>query len=266
MKFTLEENAADSLRRSVAYFIENTPTGLKAAVKEIVSAVELYVKLQLVHADCDPSHPVLVYERFRVRVSGSPPGYDLEPEGTATVSFAQALERLKWLGHGIPTVDVAQINTLKRLRNALEHHSAIRNSEDVRKMYAAVAAFTIRYLHTRLHLAFLELVDGDDWREALRLEPELRHLAELSAKQVYGGLVAAEERAAGTATCVQCGADCMIPHESYYGGFRCVVCGFVHDVEMCYGCREEFFVGLLTPAEGDTLLCSACHKRVYGAG
>ena len=58
----------------------------------------------------------------------------------------------------------------------------------------------------------------------------------------------------------------MVPHQSYYGGFRCVVCGFVHEVEECYGCREEFFVGLLTPAEGDTLLCSACDRRFHEAG
>lgn len=263
MKFSLEENAADSLRRSVAYFVENTPSGLKVAVKELVSALELYLKQQLVRLDRDPSNPVLVYERFRVRVAGNPPVYDLQPEGIATVRFDQALERLKWLGHELSSLDMAQINKLKRLRNSLEHHSVEQKAEDVRKMYAAVVAFAIRYLHIYLNRSFLDLVDGEQWRAALQVEPELRNLSEFSAKQVYANLVAAERRAIGTATCSGCGADCMIPHDSYYGGYRCVVCGFQHDVEMCYGCKKEFFIELLTAAEGDTTLCQDCHRRVY---
>jgi hypothetical protein len=263
MKFTLEQNAADSLRRSVRYFAENTPSGLKASVKELVSALELFLKHQLSQLDLNPSFPVLVYEDFLVKVSANPRQYVLEPRGEKTVTFDKAIERLGWLGSPIAKPDVAMLNQLKRIRNELEHFEVDQPPALVRSTFSAVVGFVIRYLHVYLNLSFYDLVDGEEWREALLVEPSLRSLAERSAREVYKTLITAEHRAIGVSKCVKCGADCMISDKAYYDGFRCVVCGFRHDIEECHSCREVFFIDLLSADEGDTLICDYCHKNAW---
>jgi hypothetical protein len=258
MRYSIEENAADSLRRSVAYFAERTQSGLKAAVKELISALELYVKVQLVRLDRDPSNPVLVYERFTVSLADNPRRYELKPSGPATVRFDQALERLAWLGHEIAPTDAAQIRQLKRIRNTLEHFSVEQEDPSVRTLYAAVIGFVIGYLHVYLSCSFFDVVDSVSWQAALAAEPSLRRVATLSAKEIYQNLVAAADRAIGVSECAQCGADVMIPSSGYFSGYRCVVCGFVHEVEECYSCKKAFYLPTLDPHEGDTALCTAC--------
>lgn len=262
MKFTLEQNAADSLRRSVSYFSENTPSGLKASVKELVSALELFLKHQLAQLDLNPSSPVLVYEEFAVKVSGSPKQYILEPRGNRTVTFDEAINRLSWLGAPIANFDVDMLKKLKRIRNELEHLEVNQHPGNVRNIFCAVVGFVIRYLHIYLGLSFLNLVDGNEWRKALSIEPSLRSLAEKSAREIYTNLIAAEFRAIGVAKCAKCEADCMISDKGYYNGFRCIVCGFRHEIEECYSCKKAFFLDLLHANEGDTLLCTDCNKNL----
>jgi len=63
MKFSIMENAADSLHRVAQYYSENTISGLKAAVKELISCVELFTKEKIRRLDLDPSDPVFdLYE------------------------------------------------------------------------------------------------------------------------------------------------------------------------------------------------------------
>ncbi len=64
MKFTLKENAIDSLNRSFLYFSEGTLSGLKAAVKEAISSIELFLKEKIRTLDVDPEAPCLVYDKM----------------------------------------------------------------------------------------------------------------------------------------------------------------------------------------------------------
>src|SRR5262249_51822059 len=137
------QNADDSLRRSVSSFAEGTQSGLKAAIKELVSALELYVKARLAKLDLDPVNPVLVYERFTVSIGKDPKRYELKPKGLATVTLEQALERLAWLGHEMSPLDAAQIRKLRRVRNELEHFSVEQNGPLAHQLYAAGVGLTI---------------------------------------------------------------------------------------------------------------------------
>ena len=211
MNLSLEQNAADSLRRSVTYFAEDTASGLKAAVKELVSAMELYVKAQLARLDLDPSNPVLVYEQFRVEVVDGPPRrHVLTPTGVNTVRFNEALKRLKWLDHEVAPADAVLIQKLKKARNDLEHYVVALEVHDVRSLYVAVVGFAIRYLHAYLDTSFLDVVDGVAWRKALDVEPALRDAAELSAKEVFEGLILATDQAEGVSGCANCGARLLV--------------------------------------------------------
>jgi len=263
MKFTLTENANDSLRRAIRYFAENSPSGLKASVKELVSALELLVKEYLVLKDLDPTNPVLLYDRLKIGIDRSGARYVLTRVGLNTVTFDQALERLDWIGHSIGKADVEQLKALKRLRNAVEHLEIEASVPVVRTIFAAAMGFVFRFMEVYIQRRFLDTIDDTDWRTALLLEPELRNSAELSARQVFSNLVAAEHRAIGVATCASCGADCMISYESYWGGYQCVVCGFKHDVETCYGCNRTVFLRELTETEGGTAMCDECVHKYY---
>jgi hypothetical protein len=131
----------------------------------------------------------------------------------------------------------------------------------VRKLYAAVVGFVMRYVHVYLGLSFLDLVEQKAWRKALSVEPELIHIAEKSNRELYTSLVAAEFRAIGTTTCAECGADCMIETTSNWSGFRCLVCGFNHEVEICCACGYDFFWNRLHECEGGRMICEECNKN-----
>ena len=263
MRFSLEQNAADSLRRSVVYFAENSSSRLKAAVKELVSALELYVKAQLVRLDLDPENPVLVYECFKVSLTDAPKRYELVPIGVNMVRLPQALERLAWLGHEIAPADSTQIRELERVRNALEHSSVELEAPAVRSLYVAVVGFAIRYLHVYLGLSFIDIIDSTAWHRSLEIEPALHRVAERSAKKIYEDLIAATERAGGVSLCAKCGAALMIAPEGNWSGYRCVVCGFVHNVEECYACKRMFYMDMMHSWEGDTALCDACYAQIF---
>lgn len=260
MNFTIKSNAADSLRRSVTYFAENTSSGLKAAVKELVSALELYVKEQLVQLDLNPLAPVLVYERFAVDINRTDGRYELKPLGEKTVRFEDALERLVWLGHPIAAADASQLRSLKKIRNKIEHFSVAEAPAHVRSLYAAATGFAIRYLYAYHNQDFFEIVNGDEWRRCLAVDPAIRAATELSVRQIYVHLTDVADRATGTAICAKCSATIMVEATGYYQVFRCITCGFRHDVDECYMCKKSFFVGLLYPADGDTAFCEDCNK------
>jgi len=258
MRFSLQANADDSLRRSISYFAESTESGVKAAIKELIAALELYVKVQLIRSDADPSNPVLVFERFTAHVDPASGKYELRPIGVSTVTLAQSLERLAWLQQSIPEADRIQLIQLKKIRNSIEHFSVDEESAKVRDLYAAVIGFSIRYLHVYLGLNFLELLDGNTWRRALEIEPRLRRAAERSASDIYVDLTTAADRAIGAAVCHKCGSAMMVDAPGNWSGHRCAVCGFNHAVETCYRCQRLFFWDLLCAGEGGTMLCEAC--------
>lgn len=261
MRFTVQGNAEDSLQRSVLYFSEGTESGVKAAIKELISALELYVKVQLASLDADPANPVLVFEKFTAHVDRGSAKYELRPIGAATVTLRQALERLAWLGQPISDGDRAQLFQLKKIRNAIEHFSVDEDPARVREVYAAVIGFTIRYLHVYLGQSFLDIVDDEAWRRAIAHDPRLRSAAERSASEIYDDLTSAADRAIGTSVCQKCGADMMIDFPSNWSGHRCVVCGFKHTVESCYRCGRAFFWDLLRESEGGTMVCEECGEQ-----
>ena|SRR3990167_270927 len=106
MKFSIMDNAADSLRRVVQYYSEDTLSGLKAAVKELISCIELFTKEKIRRLDLDPSDPVLLYTNLKVSVDESRTKYLISPLSKAkTVTFDEAVTRLEWLGEPIAKPD-----------------------------------------------------------------------------------------------------------------------------------------------------------------
>src|SRR4051794_2171956 len=106
-KSPILENAIDSLRKGVKYFLDHeSEYAEKWAILAIFNAAELFLKEGLRRLD-----PALIYSN-RVET----------PDGH-TVTVTEALKRYEEIGLGIDEEDRKAIEELQRRRNRIEHHS-----------------------------------------------------------------------------------------------------------------------------------------------
>lgn len=266
MRFTLKENAIDSLNRSFLYFSEGTLSGLKAAVKEAISSIELFLKEKIRTLDVDPESPCLVYDKLIIKVDHLSKKYLVEPLSTkTTVTLSQALERLNWLGNPIAETDKQSIFGLKKIRNTLEHYDIDISAADVRSSYISSIGFHIKFLHKYLNLDFHKVVNQNLWENLVINNEDIKALTESTSKDIFENIINSTIKVAGLTTCIKCGCDVMVEERGgYYSGFKCKVCGYNHWTEMCYRCKEDFFIDELEPCEGDTMLCKKCYSEYVG--
>lgn len=260
MIFTLRENAIDSLNRSFRYFLEDTTSGLKAAVKEIISSIELFLKEKIRTLDLNPNYPVLVYDKLKIKVDHENNKYILEPfSNKTTITLHQAFERLLWLGAPISETDKNVIFSLKKIRNSLEHFSVDIPKIQVRSSYISTIGFVMHFLDKYLNIDFFSIIDEEIWRQLVAKNDDIKALRKATAKEIYDNIIKAEIEALGLTNCIKCNCDLFIEKSGgYYSGFKCVVCGYNHLVEICYGCNNSFFIEELEPGEGDTMWCTSC--------
>jgi len=179
------------------------------------------------------------------------------------VTFDEAIDRLEWLGEPIAKPDQAIIKKLKKIRNAIEHLDVDEDPDEVQQVFASTLGFTIRFVERYLGQSRETLVESALWKDIVR-RPNIYREIEKSYRELSGDVLAAEEWLTGSATCVHCGSDLVVASHGYYPGVRCKICGHNQEFEMCYGCKEDFPLEELEPAEGDTYLCEDCHKHIYG--
>lgn len=248
------------------YFSENTISGLKAAVKEAISSIELFLKEKIRTLDVDPESPCLVYDKLIVKVDHQTNKYMIEPLSTkTTVTLSQAFERLNWLENPIAETDKQSIFSLKKIRNTLEHYDIDISVADVRSSYLSSIGFHIKFLHKYLNMEFLKVVDQRLWEKLVVSNEDIKALTESTSKEIFENIIDSAIKVAGLTTCIKCGCDVMVEERGgYYSGFKCKVCGYDHWTEMCYGCKEDFFIDELTSCEGDTMLCNQCYSEHIG--
>jgi hypothetical protein len=258
------DNATDSLRRAAQYYSEGTISGLKAAIKELISCIELFTKEKIRRLDLNPSDPVLIYTNLMLTVNENKTKYLVSPLSKAkTVTFDEAINRLEWLGEPIAKSDQSVIKKLKKIRNAIEHLEIDENPVEVKKIFATTLGFTIRFVEKYLSTPRESLVDNASWK-ALVKQKEIYEEVEKTYRGLCNDVLSAEEWLSGSASCVHCGSDLVVANHGYYSGIRCKICGHTQEFEMCYGCKEDFPLDELKGAEGDTLLCKECMKKIYG--
>lgn len=264
MKFSIMDNAADSLRRVTQYYLEDTISGLKAAVKELISCIELFTKEKIRRLDLDPYDPVLLFTNLKVSVDEKRTKYLISPlSKTKTVTFDEAVDRLEWLGEPIAKPDQIIIRKLKKIRNAIEHLDVDEDPDEVRKIFASTLGFTIRFVEKYLATPRESLVENASWKELVK-QKEIYQEVEKSYVELCNDVLSAEEWLTGSATCVHCGSNLVVATHRYYSGIRCKICGHTQDFEMCYGCKKDFPIDEMEAAEGDTYLCKECSKEIYG--
>ncbi|MDO8804458.1 MAG: hypothetical protein Q7R35_08500 [Elusimicrobiota bacterium] len=258
MKLSIMDNATDSLNRVVEYYAEGTTSGLKAAVKELISCIELLLKEKIRRLDLDPGNPVLLFTKLKISLDDKRTKYIITPiSKTKTVTFDEAIERLEWLGEPISKPDQSMIGGLKKIRNALEHLEVNENPEEIKKVFAITLGVTIRFIEKYLKTARESVVDNAAWKTLIK-KPEIYAEIEKSYKVLSQDILSAEKWLTGSATCCYCGSVLVVGSDGYYSGVKCKVCGHLQEFEMCYGCKNDFPIDELTPAEGDTYLCLIC--------
>jgi len=263
MQLTIMENASDSLRRALTYYSEQTTSGLKAAVKELISCIELFIKEKIRQLDLDSTDPVLLFTSLKITVDRSQGLYRITPlSRKRTVTFEEAIQRLEWLGEPISKADQKVIKRLKAIRNELEHLAIDQDPNAVLGLFAPTLGFTVRFVEKYLSTSLHALVEPDTWKSVIA-EQAIHQEVEKSFRELRNSVLAAEASLTGTATCIHCGTDLVVATRGYYSGIRCSVCGHTQEFEMCYGCKEDFPLDELKPAEGDTHLCVKCSEEVY---
>jgi len=264
MKYSIMDNATDSLVRVAQYYIEGTASGVKAAVKELISCIELFTKEKIRRLDITPSDPVLLFTNLKISVDEERTKYVITPiTKTKTVTFDEAMERLEWLGEPIAKSDQTIIRKLKKIRNAIEHLEIDEDPNEVKRIFASTLGFTIRFVEKYLGTSRESLVENALWKE-LVTKQEIYDEIEKNYRQLCDDVLSAEEWLTGSVSCVYCGSDLVIATHGYYSGIRCKICGHNQDYEMCYGCKEDFPIDEMQAAEGDTFFCEMCHKEAYG--
>lgn len=207
MHLSIMGNASDSLRRIVQYYSEDTVGGLKAAVKELISCIELFTKEKIRRLDLDPSNPVLLFTNLRVTVNESKTKYLISPlSKTKTVTFNEAVDRLEWLGEPIAKSDRMVISKLKKIRNAIEHLDVDEDPDEVRQIFVSTLGFTILYVEKYLATSRESLVNNDSWKALIEREEIYKEVVK-SYQDLCNDVLSAEEWLTGSATCVHCGSD-----------------------------------------------------------
>lgn len=260
MKFSIMENAADSLGRVAQYYIEGTSSGTKAAVKELISCIELFTKEKIRRLDLNPSDPVLLFTNLKITIDDMRTKYVISPvTRTKTVTFDEAIDRLEWLGEPIAKSDQTIIRKLKKIRNAIEHLEIDEDPDEVRQIFASTLGFTIRFVEKYLGTPRETLVDSSSWKDLVK-NREIYAELDKTYRQLCNDVLSAEEWLTGSASCVHCGSDLVIATHGYYTSVRCKICGHTQDFEMCYRCKEDFPIDEMQAAEGDTYLCEQCSR------
>lgn len=264
MKLTIMENATDSLKRAIAYYSEKSSSGLKAAIKELISCIELFIKEKIRLLDLYPEDPVLIFAKLKITVDKSQKAYHITPlSRKQTVTFPDALKRLEWLGEPISQPDQELLKKLKVIRNELEHLNIDQDSTTMKNLFATTLGFTVKFVEKYLSIALHTLVDPNTWKSIV-IEPTIHGEIEKIYRELCEGVFNGEDRLAGATTCIHCGTDLIVAAKGYYSGIKCKVCGYTQAFEMCYSCKKDYSLDDLEPSEGDTYLCKKCHKEIYG--
>jgi hypothetical protein len=146
MKFSIMENATDSLQRAINCYSENTHSGLKAATKELISCIELFTKEKLRRLDLNPNDAVLLFTNLKITLDDKRTKYVVSPiSKKQTVTFDEAVDRLEWLGSPITKSDQSIVGRLKKIRNCIEHLEIDEDSNALKKYFADSLSFTILF-------------------------------------------------------------------------------------------------------------------------
>jgi hypothetical protein len=160
IKFTLIQNALDSMRRAIELLawneVSNEGSRLKQAVQNVAHAIELLLKERLHRI-----HPSLIWEDV-----------DKYPKLDArTVGVEKAIHRLESIGGiTISKADTRIVKSLRNTRNAIEHFEWQTDRQEANIIIGQGLSFAIQFANSELDTDIANFFRGDDTWEQLLLQ------------------------------------------------------------------------------------------------
>jgi len=172
LKFSLLDNAMDSLRQGVGFALKEEPTkrDLKLSILLLAQAVELLLKERLKR-----EHWSLVFK-------------DIEQAGNSdanTVTITDAIKRLEQIAH--VTFEPGEQDTISKfsvIRNRIQHYEIdITIEEVIGKAHSAIALIT-RFLKDEFDGDIRDYLDEDDVQRLLDVDEALEHVKEIARQNI----------------------------------------------------------------------------------
>lgn len=230
LKFSLEENAVDSLLHGIEHFIDSTDVRyLKYAVLHIAQAVELFLKERL-----NREHYLLVY---------------LKPENSKpndkTVNIDEAIKRLISAKVRISEDCIKAFQNIQNFRNQIQHFKISVNRETVKIELGRTLKYLEKFLLLELNIKIEERINKENYKiysEAVYSYEERREVA----LQKMHELINCNKNNINCngEYCPNCGSLTILFPDLRFGSSNIVE---------CYLCKEKF----------ESRVCNKCGDLVF---
>lgn len=268
----LEHNALSSLLHGIKHYVDalallnakfSKPYKLitdnfKFAIIHIFHSVELFLKARLAKA-----HPLLIYSKPENEIN----------DDAHTVGLEVLLGRLNNIGVIFEKEDRSDINSLRKMRNSIEHHKIQKDIEDVKLYVGRAARFLEKFLEGELDITLKEEILKEDFQEGedtYKILSEAIHSYEerlQKAKEEMEKYLPVDIKDRFTdyeiITCDTCGEETIIiPDDRYEDNHT-----------KCFFCEEEYYYKHCTRCglpvlsyksleDGDYNPCSDCWHEI----
>lgn len=146
----IEQNALSSLSHGIEHFVNGETTdNLKFSIIHVFHALELSLKARLAK-----EHELLIYAKPEDKID----------DNAYTVSFNILIKRLENSGVVFSKNDLCDLNALRLIRNAIEHHKIRQNKEDVKFYIGRAARFLESFLKDELDIILKDEINDDVYR------------------------------------------------------------------------------------------------------
>ena len=217
-KFTLIENAADSLKHAIDHIdpVHDTKIGnWKRAILDLSHVVELMFKERL-----KSIHPSLMWRDV-----------DKYPSSKAfTVSSEQAFNRLKKIiGVEFTECEEEFIEKLRIKRNEIEHFEFDISNDEARMIIGHILSFILHFAKRELDLEWQnQYLDHNKWNI-------LKGYTEFYEQQLEKIEKLIEDEALGVLVCPSC------HHETFnIDTEKCLLCSHQEEMLECKSCKEPY--------------------------
>jgi hypothetical protein len=245
MVLGLEENATDSLIHAREHFLtSDQPRDLKYAILHVFHAVELFLKARLAQA-----HPILIYSRP-----------EAASDDATTVDFQTLTARLRKVGVDFSEEDMKDLNSLRRVRNSIEHHQFVGSRKEITGYIGQAMRFLETFLDSQMDISLKDNLKDETYQilsEALytyqeRLEKAQQRMAEYIDPRDPKGYEAIQ--------CDWCFHETvLVPDPSSKDRTaRCLLCNEKYYVETCSRCGSVILSAQPPDADDGMAICDNC--------
>jgi len=236
-KFTLLENAADSLKHAIIHIDpiqEGNISNWKRAILDLAHVVEIMFKERLKRV-----HPSLMWANV-----------DKYPSNSAfSVSSEQAFNRLKKIV-GVEFTDQEKtfIEKLRIKRNEIEHFEFNISNDEARMVIGHILSFILHFAQRELDLEWQEkYLDHEKWNI-------LREYTEFYKQQLGNVKNRIDDEEIPVISCPSC-------HNETFGleTEKCLLCNHEEEVLECKWCEESYLYSDVEYEEAG--LCQSCEYQ-----